>query len=100
MVTNCKRCQQPKEKIKTQNLRNSVNENGKSWLGSICPSCTAAYMRERRTGISDYPEKTCGGCGTVFKPKTIKSNECSAKCHMRVKRALLKTKIPSDITGL
>lgn len=86
----CKRCQCDKTKITApeSTAKNviRVDEEGKRWLGRICPDCVASYARERRHKVAEFPEMKCGGCSKVFKPKTHRTKECSPKCHMRVVR--------------
>lgn len=64
------------------------DDTGKWWAGRVCGKCLPTVRKTRYRKSKEYPEVDCKGCGVQFKPKRLnKSQTCSAKCTMRVKRS-------------
>jgi predicted nucleic acid-binding Zn ribbon protein len=85
IMKTCKQCNQDKKAQKVGRISESgfiyyAGEDGRLWLGRLCPDCAKIDRKKYTKSKGYFPKKNCLHCSTEFQPKRGNAKFCSDNC--------------------
>jgi len=85
IMKTCRACNKDKPASKVGRISESgfeyyAGEDGRLWLGRLCPDCAKEDRKKYMKPKGYFPKKKCSHCSTEFQPERRNALFCSKEC--------------------